>query len=55
LSETYVRRTYRIKIGDVTFGFEDWFERWWDFFFEEGVPIDAFEERVSFQLSSIFS
>jgi len=39
---------YRIKIGNVAFGFEDWFEGWWDLFFEECVPVYAFEEGMGF-------
>jgi hypothetical protein len=44
---------YRIEIRDIAFRFEDWFERWWDFFFEKCVPVYSVKEGMCFQLSCI--
>jgi hypothetical protein len=44
---------YGIKVGDIAFGFEMWFEWRGDFFSEECLPVYSGEERMSFELSCI--
>src|SRR5947207_15178570 len=44
---------YRIKIGDVTFGFEVRFERWRNFLFEKSIPINSLKEWMSFEFFRI--
>jgi hypothetical protein len=52
---------YRIKVGNVAFGFEMRFERWWDLLFEKSIPIYSRKEwmsleflRVLFSSESVF-
>ena len=44
---------YRIKIGDVTFGFEMRFERWWNLLFEKSIPVYSLKEWMSFEFFCI--
>jgi len=44
---------YRIKVGDIAFGFEMWFEGWWDFLSEECIPVYSGKEGMSFEFPCI--
>jgi hypothetical protein len=47
---------YRIKVGNVTFGFKMRLKRWWNLLFEKSIPIYSLKEWMNFEfLRVLFS
>lgn len=44
---------YGIKVGDIAFGFEMWFEGWRDFLSEQRFPVYSGKEGMRFELPCI--